>query len=342
LTPPPAQRKTIDFALIGAGRRIIESALSVVPGERVVIVFDEAREAVASPLVDAAELVQARPQAFVLEQLGTRPITRVPDVLREALAEAQASVLLIGIDDPLEQPFRREFVHLVDTLKLRHAHLVGVTRKALVGGFNVEPSRIVDMTRQVRTRLIGKSELHYTTSYGTDLTVTLPPDARWGEQVGIIRPGRWENLPAGHIFVHPANVKGTYVANASIDIAVPNHTTSLLTSPPVRFEIEGGQCKSVTCGDTELAAHIARHLKSVENLDRIGQIVLGTNPGLASPIGEVVYDACVPGMHLVFGWSNPKSTGAPWVAQGILVANGAGGDLDVDGQAVMRAGRYLV
>ncbi len=98
----------------------------------------------------------------------------------------------------------------------------------------------------------------------------------------------------------------------------------------------------MTCGDTELAAHIARHLKSTENLDRIGQIVLGTNPGLASPIGEVVYDACVPGMHVVFGWSNPKSTGAPWVAQGILVANGAGGDLDVDGQAVMRAGRYLV
>lgn len=342
LTPPPAQRKTIDFALIGAGRRIIESALSVVPGERVVIVYDEAREAVAAPLIDAAEMAQARPQAFVLEQLGTRPITRVPDVLRDALKDAQASVLLIGVDDMAEQTFRREFVHLVDTLKLRHAHLVGVTRKALVGGFNVEPSRIVDMTRQVRLRLIGKTELHYTTSYGTDVYVTLPPDARWGEQVGIIRPGRWENLPAGHIYVHPANVRGVYVANASLDIAAAGRTPSLVNGPPVSFELDGGYCKSVTSADTELAQVVMKHLKSVENLDRIGQIVLGTNPGLASPIGEVVYDACVPGMHVVFGWSNPKTTGATWVAEGILVGNGAGGDLDVDGQAVMRAGRYLV
>jgi len=342
MTPPPAQRKTIDFALIGAGRRIIESALSVVPGERVVIVYDEAREALATPLLDAAELVQARARGFVLEQLGTRPLVRVPDELKAALSEAQASVLLIGVDDPAEQPFRREFVHLVDALKLRHAHLIGVTRKALVGGFNVEPSRIVDMTRQVRLRVIGKTALRYTTSYGTDLSVSLPTDARWGEQVGIIRPGRWENLPAGHIFVHPVSANGAYVANASVDIAMPNRTPSLLASPPVRFEIENGRCTRITCDDNELAQAITKHMKSAEHLDRVGQIVLGTNPGLAAPIGEPVYDACVPGLHVVFGWSNPKATGATWVSQGILCGNGAGGDLDVDGQAVMRAGRYLV
>jgi hypothetical protein len=341
-TPPPAQRKTIDFALIGAARRIMESALSVVPGELVVIVYDQAREALGAALCDAVDLVSARSEAYMLESFGARPLAGIPDPIRDALARAQASVLIIGVDDPRELGLRRAFVELVERLKLRHAHLIGVTRRALVAGFNVEPARVVDMTRQVRLKVMGKTKLRYRSSYGTDLEVTFAPDTRWGEQVGIIRPGRWENLPAGHIFALPSSARGVFVANASLDTRFKGDSPSLLSSPPLRFEIEGGVCTNITSGDAELATAVLNHIKGTEHLDRIGQIVLGTNAGLVAPIGEPVFDQCVPGLHIVFGWTNPAVTGASWVSDKILCANATGGDLDVDGQPLLRAGRYLV
>jgi leucyl aminopeptidase (aminopeptidase T) len=333
-------KKTIDFALMGAARRIVE-AISVVPGENVVVVYDRAREAIGQSIVDAVQTTSAKVEAFMLESFGERPLGGVPEPLRDAMGRAQASVMLIGVDDPRELPLRREFVGLVESLKLRHAHVIGVTRRALIAGFNVEPARIVDMTRQVRVRITGKSTLRYRTAYGTDLEVTLNPDARWGEHVGIIRPGRWENLPAGQLFTSPANVKGVYVANASLDIGFKGQPPSLETAP-VRFEIDEGACRAVTCDDPELAQAVDQHLRGTPDLDRVGQVALGTNPGLASPIGEPVFDQCVPGLHLVFGWTNPKVTGATWVANAILSANGSGGDLEVDGKVLMRSGRYLI
>jgi len=319
----------------------MESALSVVPGELVVIVYDSVREAIAAPLVDAVELLSARSESFMLENFGTRPLTTLPDVICDALSRAQASVLIIGLADPRESNFRRSFVDLVEKLQLRHAHLIGATRRALVSGFNVEPARVVDMTRNVRLAVMGKTKLKYRTGYGTDLEVTLAESTRWSEQVGIIRPGRWENLPSGHIYTLPADVRGRYVANASMDPRFRGDNMSLLEAPPVIFEIENGICQNIVSGDAELAQLVMQHMKSTENLNRLGQIVLGTNPGLAAPIGETVFDQCVPGLHLIFGWTAPKVTGATWVSSGILSAHGAGGDLDADGQAVMRAGRYL-
>jgi len=345
VTDGPASRravlkKTVDFALMGAARRIVE-AISVVPGETVIIVYDQARETIASAIVDAVQMLPAKVETFMLENLGARPLQAVPDPLREGMGRAQASVMLIGVDDERELPLRREFVTLVESLKLRHAHVIGVTRGALIAGFNVEPARIVDMTRQVRLRITGRASFRYRTGYGTDLEVTLDPDARWGEHVGIIRPGRWENLPAGQLFTWPKDVRGVFVANASLDISFKGQSPSVQTAA-VRFEIEEGRCRAVTSDDAELAQSVDRYLRATPDLDRVGQVALGTNPGLMSPIGEPVFDQCVPGLHLVFGWTNPKVTGAPWVANAILSANGAGGDLEVDGKALMRAGRYLL
>lgn len=340
--PAPSYRKTVDFALIGAARRIVESALSVVPGERVVVVFDKAREGIISALVDAVESVSARAMTFVVEDFGPRPLSQVPEGIERALSEAQASILLIGADDPAEQPFRRDIVRCVESYKLRHAHLIGMTRKALVAGFNLDPARIADMTRAVRVKLIGKTELHYRTAAGTNLRATFDPDVRWTESVGIIRPGRFENLPAGHLHALPRDVSGVYVADASLDSAFTNKTPSLLGTPPVRFQLDGGRCRAITSDDAALAEAVWARMSSIEHLDRVGQIVLGTHPGLGSPIGEPIFDQCVPGLHLVFGWSNPQASGATWVAQGIIGGNAAGGDLDVDGQTLLRGGRYIV
>ncbi|HWL86249.1 MAG TPA: hypothetical protein VNO21_10625, partial [Polyangiaceae bacterium] len=169
--PPPSSRSSrspllstafrlsgIDFDLMGAARRILEGALGVVPGERVVVLVDRARRDIGISLADAARNAGAKAAIFSLEEYGERPLRRVPASLAEALGNAEASVLLAGIDDG-EMAMRQELLALVRQLNLRHAHMLGITRRSMIGGFSVDPSRILDATRAVRMRLRPDSVL---------------------------------------------------------------------------------------------------------------------------------------------------------------------------------------
>ena len=144
-----------------AARRVLEGALSVVPGDSVVIVVDRARAELGVVLVDVARVVGARAEMFVLEELSPRPVRSVPTELAIALAEAQASVLLTSIEES-EIAFRRELAAIVRERKLRHAHMVGVSRRSMVAGLSVDPARILNATRAVRTRMPSVSSCNRT------------------------------------------------------------------------------------------------------------------------------------------------------------------------------------
>jgi leucyl aminopeptidase (aminopeptidase T) len=325
---------------VGAANRIVLGALAVVAGETLVILVDEARRMLGEAIADAARGAGAKVGMLVLEELAPRPVTEMPPALASALAQAQASVLLIGADDQAEAPFRRGFVELVERDRLRHAHLVGLTRRAFVSGFSAEVGRVSEMLRAVHMRLMGKARIEHTTPHGTWLDVRLGPDTRWIERDELIRPGRWANLPGGELLVLPEDVSGTFVALSS-NVGLSAAGTDLRKTP-LTLEIEGGRVRRVTSPDTELAAAAEHHIRSLEDLDRVAQVVLGCNPGLLEPIGEPAYDQCVPGLHLVLGFTNPNLTGAKWCSRGILALNAGGGDVFVDGAALMRGGRYLL
>jgi leucyl aminopeptidase (aminopeptidase T) len=341
--PPTSRRQaalTIDFSLMNAARRILEDSLGIAAGEKIVIVVDQAREAIGQSLAEVARALGATPSLLTMESLGTRPIVTVPDGLRDLLTEAQASILLVGTEHEAERTFRRELVDVVGQLRLRHAHLIGLTRRSMISGFTVQPSRIADQTRMVRVRLKPDSTLHLRSPAGSDLVVKTDPRYRWGEQSGLIRPGKWANLPAGQLYTTPADANGVFVANASVSATFASR--GLLTSTPLKLEIKGGVCRGVTCVDTAFARDVERFLNGTTDLNRIGQVAIGTNPGMAQPIGEFGYDQCVPGLHLTFGWTQPETTGADWVSAGIMLANGAEGDLDIDGTPVIRGGRFVI
>ncbi|MGH7295654.1 MAG: hypothetical protein ACRELB_12000, partial [Polyangiaceae bacterium] len=268
--PPPRSRTPLglrlpelDFDLANAARRVIESSLGVVAGDRVVIVVDASREPVGATLAELARTLGAEAELVLLEKLGRRPLRSLPVQLRAELTRAQASVLLVGFEEG-ERQMRREYVELVTELRLRHAHMVGVGRRTLLAGFSVDPQRIVAATRAVRTRLRDDSVLRLRSPAGSDLVVKLDPKCRWQERVGLVRPGRWENLPSGELFTCPGDVNGIFVADASMGGPV-GAAAGALSRSPVRVEIRGGACKSVQCVDRALVLAVEGALRAERN-----------------------------------------------------------------------------
>ena len=199
-----------DFDLVNAARRILEGSLSLVPGEMALVIVNCARADLVPPLVEVAKLVGAKSEVVVLEDVGVRPMRELPKQIDALLSQAQATVLLAGFVDG-EHPMRLQLLERVRELGLRHAHMVGVTRRAMLAGFSVDPARILDATRAVRMRVRPSSVLHARTASGTDLHVKLAVAHRWAEHVGVIRPGRWENLPSGELMTAPQHVHGVFV-----------------------------------------------------------------------------------------------------------------------------------
>jgi aminopeptidase len=337
---PSLRLGAIDFDLASAARRVVEGALGVVRGERLVLVVDRSRRDVGAALLEVARDIGADPIVHEIEPHGERPLRILPDAIRAALGRAQASLCNIGFEDG-EISMRHEMLDAVKALSLRHAHMVGVSRKSLIAGFSVDHARILATTRAVRTRLRPDSRFRVRTPAGTDLEVVLDPGTRWAEHVGVTRPGRWENLPSGKLTTCPALVRGVFVADASMG-GQYGQSAGLLDRAPVRIEIEASMCKSVRCTDRGVQREVEEFLKREHNLARVGGVCVGTNVGILTPTGEVVADQNLPGLHLIFGSAAADQTGAAWSTRAQLPLTGAGGDVDLDGTPLLRAGRYMV
>jgi leucyl aminopeptidase (aminopeptidase T) len=302
--------------------------------------LDEARRDLGPALVEVAVAAGAKADLFELEQVESRPIRQLPRAIADALETAQASVLMVGFNDS-EAPMRLQLLEEVRRLNLRHAHMVGITRKSLLAGFTVDPSRILDTTRAVRTRVRPDSKLKLRTPAGSDLDVKLDPAFRWAEHVGVIRPGRWENLPSGELMTAPSEVHGVFVADASIGGRF-GQTAGLLARNPIRFEIEHNEVKRVTCTDRQLQRDVEQFIHQDPYAHFVGTIIIGTNIGITEPIGELVCDQNTPGLHMSLGSTFPEKTGAPTRTRIQITMTSMHGDVDLDGTPLIRNGRYMI
>lgn len=331
--------KAVDFSLVESARRVIEGALSVVPGQKVLLVADEARLDLGSALLDACEQRNADATLLVLEYLQPRPHAALhPDILQH-MARVEASVFIAGFVEG-EAQMRRDFVGAAADRKLRHAHMVGVTKRAMLSGLGADPRRVANIASLVRGMLRPQSVLRVRSITGTDLEVSCDPHHRWAEHSGIIRRGMWENLPTGEIITSPANVNGVFVCDGSMS-EVFGSREGLLKYKPVTFEIRDGYVRDVQCPHGPLARDVKAWLRGGRFFDRVGMASLGTNIGISDPIGEVICDQNIPGLHLSLGSTYPDETKAAWDADGQLVLTSSNQDVDLDGRPLIRSGRYL-
>ncbi len=344
-TRPPLRRSSAalvvpDFALAAVVQRLLEGTLALGPGQKLVVVTDKANREVALTLTETAGAARILTETLLLDELAPRPHYALDARVRQAMAGAQASLLLVKFEKD-EMKMRAEIVEEAKRLGIRHGHIVGVRRGALISGLSVDPRRIAALAGAIRGRLQPSSKLRIRSAAGTDLVVQLEKSHRWVEYSGIVAPGGRANLPAGELVTSPGDVEGVFVADGSLGDS-DGELAQLLDRTPLTLRISRGRVRAIEGRDGALARRIDERIKRPGNLDRVGLAGFGTNVGMTSCVGDVFADQKIPGFHLSLGFPFPKETGATWDASSWVAFTSVGADVDVDGAPIMRAGRYLV
>jgi leucyl aminopeptidase (aminopeptidase T) len=295
---------------------VVSRCLRVMQGERVALLFYRA-----GALVEAFEAaieraganvtrldLEARPS--ILPSSPTGSAAGASSVgLRRALDGAAASVLVA--DESLPMGLSYTVRDEAQKARARHIHLTGVDPRVLAQSGRAEPDRLALVGQRVVERLSTASRVTVTSSSGTSLEIQLT--SALPLLVGTGRPdaGASENVPAGFVYFHPADVRGVFVADRAIALSgqrVPTRRT------PVTLVIDGGRVRERRCEDAATLAALDAYLESHHHAGRVGTLVLPTNYLVRSEIGVYAQDELAPGINVNLGFTHHVATLAPWDA----------------------------
>ncbi len=317
----------------------MRTALKLVPNEHLVIIDDERSRPLADAITEAADGVGAWVRRVSLDRFAKRPLRLLPDLARQALLEARASVFLAS-ELHQEASLRHAVLHLVREQSLRHAHMPGITERGFVVAARINYDELGRIGGHLERILEGARTILTESPGGTSLRITLEPGARWFAQLGVVTPGDFANFPAGALYASPAQVDGVFVADASLGEFF-GERAGLLSGKGTRLTIEGGRVVDADTDDGELLRDLRAILGVAANSERVGLVAIGVNAGIEGPTGEAAVDQNLPGLHLGIGDPAGRSSGATWRAQTCFAACQAMSTVTVDGIVVIRNGAIV-
>ena len=337
-------RQIAEEDLQRAANNLVRTGLELVSGERFVAVGDAESQPMLAALEAAGRDAGAEVSALRLDQLrsystnhsGERPHKVLPDGVRRAMLSAQASAFVASAPHA-ETSMREQLLHVVGACKGRHAHMAGITPIAFATGLAADFGKLRESGRELERSLEVAREITAESAAGTRLTMKTAPNRRWLARLGALQPGETVSLPTGSIVTCPDTISGTFVATASVGEYFGAREGLLLE--PVTFELVDGRVMNVLAPN---APHLVRDIENMlhvaPNSDRVGLVVIGVNPGIGEPTGDVTVDQHRPGFHLIFGDPMAKLTGATWSARTSFAACQSGGSVRVDGVLVADEG----
>jgi len=328
-------------------KQAVTRCVNVQPNERVVIITDQETLHLARALETEVSIAHAHISLFIMEDFGPRegsaPLP-FPAPMAEALSEAQASFYIAQCKAGELQSFRFPMCDIVNTHRIRHAHMPGFTEIMMSQGMASDYDAIVKLSQTVFDRVSKTKTIRVTTPAGTDLTAEFDPAIRWVISDGQITGDNWKNLPDGEVFTAPKTAWGTVVVDGCLgDFFCEKY--GLLTATPVTYRLDSGRCVqgSVQCHDAQLKQEFETYtFDTDENACRLGEFAIGTNIGLKNLIGNLLQDEKFPGIHLALGNPYPDKTGAAWSSKahcdGVLIKP----TIHVEDQIIMRDGTFCI
>ena len=337
-------RGTLDISFdpefTAGARNAVNVCLRVQPAEKVCVITDEATIEIAAALVQEIQKVGAPYRAWVLEDLGPRPVADMPREILEDLESSQVSIFAVQVQTN-ELRSRIQMTNVVNRKKIRHAHMVNINPQIMLEGMRADFQKVDRLSQKV-VELVRKAQrVRAKTAAGTDLTADLNPNYKWLKTSGISSPEKCGNLPGGEISTTPGEVNGTFV----IDGVVGDYLCAKfgnLQSHPLTIQIEKNRLTEAHSENRELEEDFWKYTHTDENSDRVGEFAIGTNIDLKEVIGEILQDEKYPGVHIAFGNPYGAHTGAEWDSSTHIDVVGRKFNIWVDDQQIMADGKFLV
>jgi len=327
-----------EFA-IGA-HNAVNVCLRIRPQERVCVITDEATLEIAAAIVAELGKLGALYQAWVLEELASRPLRDLPREILDDLEVSQVSIFAVQAQTN-ELRSRIQMTDVVNRRKIRHAHMVNINRQIMLEGMRADFQRVDRLSQKVVEIVRKASKIRAKTAAGTDLTADLNPNYKWLKTSGIISPEKWGNLPGGEIFTTPGEVNGTFV----IDGVVGDYLCAKfgdLQASPLTIRMKDNRLTEAHSENRELESDFWKYTHTDENSDRVGEFAIGTNIDLKNVIGQILQDEKYPGIHIAFGNPYGAHTGAEWDSTTHIDVVGRKFNIWVDDEQIMKDGKFLI
>lgn len=329
-----------DPELSPGARNAVRICLRIQPSEKVTVITDQACQEIAASIVREIEEVGAPYNAFLLEELGTRPMHDMPRAILDDLETSQVSVYTVQAQ-PNELRTRMQMTDVVNRRLIRHAHMVNIEKKIMLEGMRADFLKIDELSVKIWNIATGAKAIHARTAAGTNIVAELNKQYKWVKTSGIISTQKWGNLPGGEVFTTPGEVNGTFV----IDGVVGDYLCAKygdLRDAPLTVHVERNRIKDLQCENRELLNEFWNYTHTDENSDRVGEFAIGTNIGCRSVIGNILQDEKLPGIHMAFGNPYGAHTGAEWYSGTHIDVVGRDFDIWADDQQIMTAGHFTI
>lgn len=273
---PPEYRANAD--------RVVSEFLELQQGESVLFITDD------DPHHSDPRLITLLQEA-VKKKKGTATIFRIKGP-KERHAQTPELQQLIATHDVLwiasdiaDETLPVDFDTIVSTLEQtgkRMAHCTGVQAESLgKNGALAEPrSQLEERLNRMEQRLRPVAGFHIESSIGTDLWVPMKPqERRWFPDTGVIRRGKWDNLPGGEIFTTPdeEHVDGTLVLTTLHHDVTPDRGVD----QPVKLTIRNGKIVTIEGGKSAEKLRNYLHANSM----------LAENPWSVYSCAEIAFGA---------------------------------------------------
>jgi aminopeptidase len=331
---------TIDEELAPGARNAVRVCLRLQPEERITIITDEATRDIAAALQAEVEEIGSEHAVFVLENYEARPLTKMPRIILDDLAQSQVSIFAAQSQHG-ELPSRMQMSDVVNRKHIRHGHMVNISRQIMLEGMRADFCAIDELSQRLIERARHAERITCKTPHGTDFAAEFSPKLKWLKTSGVITPEKWGNLPGGEIFTSPANTNGIFV----VDGVVGDYLCSKygdLHDTPITIEVKNNRIVDLACDNKELLEEFRTYTSIDENSNRVGEFAIGTNVACTHVIGNILQDEKIPGVHIAFGHPYSEHTGADWKSRTHIDCVGRDFDIWFDGEQIMRRGKFLV
>jgi aminopeptidase len=324
---------------IGA-RNAVQVCLRILPSEKVCLITDEATMEIAASIAHELDVLGARYNGWVLEDVAQRPLKDFPAEIAEDMETSQVSIFAAWVQQG-ELRSRMQMTDIVNRRKIRHAHMVNINRQIMLEGMRADFQKVDRLSAKVIAMVRKASQVRAKTAAGTDLVADLNPQYHWLKTSGIISPEKWGNLPGGEIFTTPGEVNGTFVIDGVVGDYLCAKFGSLKDSP-LSIRVRGNRLVEAHSTNKELETDFWRYTHTDANSDRVGEFAIGTNIELKEIIGQILQDEKYPGVHIAFGNPYGVHTGAEWDSSTHIDVVGRRFDIWVDDEQIMKDGKFLI